>query len=87
MEAAWADRHRPGVGGALRKRQERVREEVQEIVWETQHRLPARYRKLTEQGKNKGLVVIALDRELLGFIWAIAIQVKAGNKEPRQRAA
>ena len=52
MEAAWADRHRPGVGGALRKRQERVREGVQEIVWELQHRLPARYRKVTERGQN-----------------------------------
>ena len=54
MEAAWSYRHRPTVSGALRQRQEVVSEEVKEIAWKAQHRLHARYRKLTARGKNKG---------------------------------
>jgi len=64
------------VSGALRKRQEVVSEEVKEIAWKAQHRLHARYRKLTARGKNKGKVITAMGRELLGFIWAIGVKVE-----------
>ena len=46
IEAAWAYRHRPAVGAALRKRQATVSAEVKEIAWKAQHRLHARYRAL-----------------------------------------
>jgi transposase len=39
MQAAWAYRHRPTIGAALRKRQEGRSEEVREIAWKAQHRL------------------------------------------------
>jgi transposase len=86
IEAAWSYRHRPGIGKALRKRQEIVSEEVREIAWKAQHRLPARYRKLTARGKNKGQVVTAIGRELLGFIWAIGSKVEAEQKALRPAA-
>src|SRR6202161_3499757 len=53
VEAAWAYRHRPAVGAKLRKRQEKVSEEIKEISWKAQQRLHERYRKLLAQGKNK----------------------------------
>jgi len=87
IEAAWAYRHRPAVGGGLRKRQENVSEEVKEIAWKAQQRLHERYRKLVAKGKNKGVVVTAVGRELLGFIWAIGIKVETAQKESLQRAA
>jgi len=87
VEAAWAYRHRPAVGATLRKRQETVSEEVKEIAWKAQQRLHERYRKLLARGKNKGVVVTAVGRELLGFIWAIGIQVETAQKESLQRAA
>jgi len=87
VEAAWAYRHRPDVGATLRKRQEHVSEEVKEIAWKAQQRLHQRYRKLLAKGKNKGVVVTAIGRELLGFIWAIGIKVETAQKEPLQRAA
>jgi transposase len=87
VEAAWAYRHRPSVGATLRKRQEPVSEEVKEIAWKAQQRLHERYRKLLAKGKNKGVVVTAVGRELLGFIWAIGIQVETAQKESLQRAA
>jgi transposase len=71
----------------LRKRQVHVSEEVKEIAWKAQQRLQERYRKLLAKGKNKGIVMTAVGRELLGFIWAIGIQVEGTQKEPLQRAA
>jgi transposase len=87
VEAAWAYRHRPAVGDTLRKRQEKVSEEVKEIAWKAQQRLYQRYQKLLAKGKNKGVVVTAVGRELLGFIWAIGIKVETAQKESLQRAA
>src|SRR5438094_1364209 len=87
VEAAWAYRHRPAVGTSLRKRQEHVSEEVKEIAWKAQQRLHQRYKKLLAKGKNKGVVVTAIGRELLGFIWAIGIKVETAQKDSLQRAA
>jgi hypothetical protein len=69
------------------KRQELVSEEVREITWNAQHRLHMRYRKLTARGKDKGKVVTAIGRELLGFVWAIGVKVEAAQKETERRAA
>ena len=46
-----------------------------------------RYKKLLAKGKNKGVVVTAIGRELLGFIWAIGIKVETAQKESLQQAA
>ena len=46
VEAAWSYRLRPGVGPALRKRQEGVAEEIKEIAWKAQQRLHKRYMRL-----------------------------------------
>jgi transposase len=80
MEAAWAYRHRPMIGAALRKRQDGVSEEVKEIAWKAQHRLHKRYRTLVAAGKEKQKVVTAVGRELLGFIWAIGVQVERNSQ-------
>lgn len=76
IESAWAYRHRPSVGGGLRKRQANLSEEVKAIGWKAQHRLHARYRKLQGRGKRQQQVVTAVGRELLGFIWAIGVIVE-----------
>ena len=44
-------------------------------------------RKLLAKGKNKGVVVTAVGRELLGFMWAIGIRVETAQKESLQQAA
>lgn len=86
VEAAWAYRHRPAVMGALRVRQQGLDAEVREIGWKAQHRLHDRYRKLQGKGKNKGQVVTAIARELLGFIWAIGMHVE-GRTQPAHKSA
>ena len=58
-------------------------EEVKEIAWKA-HRLSSRYRRLVAKGKLHQKAVTAVGRELLGFVWAIGMQVE---KEQRVRAA
>jgi transposase len=76
VESAWSYRHRPNVGYGLGKRQEGVSREIKDIAWKAQRRLNQRYRHLCAREKNKGKVVTAIARELLGFIWAIGTSVE-----------
>jgi transposase len=76
VEAAWAYRHRPRIGATLAARQKAVSQEAKEISWKAQHRLHSRYSNLLAKGKTKQKVITAVARELLGFIWAIAVVVE-----------
>jgi len=78
VEAAWAYQHRPNVTGFLLRRQKSlaISDEVKQVAWKAQHRLNKRYKAMSARGKNKNQIVTALGRELLGFVWAIAIQVE-----------
>jgi transposase len=76
VEAAWAYQHKPWIGGWLAKRQQGLDEETKAIAWKAQWRLCTRYKKMTARGKNKPQVVTAIGRELLGFIWAIAVRTE-----------
>jgi transposase len=80
VEAAWSYRLRPGVGPALRKRQEGVPEEIKEIAWKAQHRLHKRYCRLAAASKDQRKIITAVGRELLGFIWAIGVKAEAASK-------
>ncbi len=75
-EAAWSYQHRPAVRYPLRKRQENLPAEINEISWKAQQRLCGRYRRLVSKGKLKQKVVTAVARELLGFMWAIGIHTE-----------
>jgi transposase len=77
VEAAWAYQHKPWIGGWLAKRQQGLDEETKAIAWKAQWRLCTRYKKLAARGKNKPQIVTAIGRELLGFIWAIAVRMEA----------
>jgi transposase len=82
VESAWCYRHLPRVGEKLRKRQQGIPAEITEIAWKAQNRLHKRYRKLTMAGKDQRKVMTAVARELLGFIWAIAIKAEASCRQP-----
>lgn len=83
-EAAWSYLRRPRLGPALRKRQAGVSDEVKAIAWKAQHRLHDRYFRLVGRGKHKNKAATAIARELLGFIWAIGVQVE---KEQTKKAS
>ena len=76
IEAAWAYRHPPQVGPTLRKRQVGVSPAICEIAWKAQHRLFNRYRRLRARNKGQQQTMVAIGRELLGFLWAIGVHVE-----------
>ena len=84
VEAAWAYQHRPNVTGFLLRRQKNLAlsEEVKKTAWKAQQRLHKRYKLFAARGKNKNQIVTALGRELLGFVWAVALEA-----EKQQRLA
>jgi hypothetical protein len=57
-----------------------VSEEIKEIAWKAQVRLTKRYARLAAAGKDQRKIVTAMERELLGFIWAIGIKAEAASE-------
>ena len=82
-EAAWSYVKRPSHYAALRQRQEGLSEEVKAIAWKAQHRLYSRYWRLVSRGKEKQKAITAVARELLGFMWAIAMQCELEDGKAR----
>lgn len=74
VEAAWHARRRPAVLRGLKKRQEGISKETVAIAWKAQNRLHRRFQSLQEAGKPAQKVVVALARELAGFLWGVATQ-------------
>jgi transposase len=74
VEAAWAYRHRPAEGYRHRKRAENVAPTIRAIAWKAQTRLNGRYKRMLARSKTKQTVLVAIARELAGFIWAVGQQ-------------
>jgi transposase len=70
VETAWHYQHRPGVGMALARRRKGQPKRVIAIADKAQQRLCRRFRKLTAEHKPPPKVVVAIARELAGFLWA-----------------
>jgi transposase len=85
VESVWAYRHRPNVQGRVLRRQKTLAlsDEVREIAWKAQQRLYKRYVALTARGKTSGQAMTALARELLGFLWAIAVHTEKQFRLPK----
>jgi len=80
VEAAWHYRHQPRVSQALRQRQEAVSQNARDISWKAQQRLHRKFQRLIYRGKPSQKAVVAVARELLGFIWAIAYEVATAEQ-------
>jgi len=79
IEAAWQYRHQPRAGATLRQRRKGQAPELCVIAEKAEHRLHLRYRRLLARGKSKGKVVTAIGRELLGFMWAVAVHAEGAT--------
>src|SRR4029450_10193496 len=75
VEGAWAYRYPAKVSRHLQLRLEKQPKMIQDISWKAQVRLCKRYRQLVARGKHANIVTVAIARELVGFMWAIATQV------------
>jgi transposase len=82
VESAWTYQHRPNVQGRVLRRQKSLAlsDEAKQIAWKAQQRLHKRFTAMAARGKERGKIVTALARELLGFMWAIAVQTEAQFK-------
>ena len=74
VEAAWHYRHHPSVSGVLRHRIADQPPYVVGQAWRAQQRLHRRYRHLIGHGKRPPVAVVAVARELVGFVWAAMTQ-------------
>jgi transposase len=85
VEASWHYRHRPSGGGVLAKRRVDQPPAVVALARKAETRLNRRFTHLLARGKNRQQAVVAVSRELVGFVWAIGQAVPVQHQQ--QRAA
>ena len=76
VEASWSYRFPARKTRHLQARASQAPAEIQAIAWAAQKRLCARFRKQNLLGKPKQVVCTAVARELCGFLWAVAREVR-----------
>ena len=76
VEAAHAYAHPARVSWVIARRQTGLSKSVTDLAWRAQLRLCARFRRLAARGLNRNKIVVAIARELSGFVWAIGQNVK-----------
>ena len=84
VESAWHYRHRPGVGKELKRRRQDQPPWALDIADRAMARLYKRYWRLLDRGKPGSVVVVALARELAGFLWSVLQEYE--RREARQAA-
>jgi len=77
VESAWSYRYQARVTQLLRKRHEGLPKDILQIAWKAQLRLCTRFRRLRARGKPVQVVVVAIARELVAFMWDIARRIPA----------
>ena len=70
VETAWHYQHHPAIGVALTRRRKGQPSRVIAIADKAQQRLCRRFRKLAAEHKPAPKIVVAIARELAGFLWA-----------------
>ena len=75
VEGAHTYRYAENISIDMQKRQEGLPKDIIDIAWKAQIRLCKRYKKMIAKGKHYNLVVTAIAREMIAYIWAIAREV------------
>ena len=78
VEIAHLYRHPARVSPVIARRQAELPKAVTDIAWAAQTRLCSRFRRLAARRVPHNKIVVAIARELCGFVWAIAREVTAG---------
>ena len=60
-------------------RQDQLPKEVTDIAWKAQLRLNAKFKRLVARRVMKTKAVVAVARELTGFVWAIGQEVQTSG--------
>jgi transposase len=80
VEAAWHHRHRPMISVPLQRRREGQPARVLAIADRAQERLCARYRRMTGRGTSTPKTIVAMARELTGYLWAVLHPAAAATR-------
>lgn len=75
IEAAWCYRYPAKVSREMQLRQDTLPLVIRDIAWRAQLRLTQRYKHMQSKGKPHNVTVVALARELAGFMWAVVNEV------------
>lgn len=87
IEGAHTYKHKANISVELQRRQEGLPKEIVDIAWHAQQRLCRRYQRLLQKGKHRNIVVAAIAREMIAYIWAIAREVVVSEADPKARIA
>jgi transposase len=79
VEVAWHYQHGARVTPIIAKRQDQLPKAVTDIAWAAQLRLNAKFRRLVARRVMKTKAVVAVARELAGFVWAIGREVQTSG--------
>jgi transposase len=79
VEVAWHYQHSPRVSLIIAARQDQLPKEVTDIAWKAQLRLNAKFKRLVARRVLKNKAVVAVARELTGFVWAIGREVQTSG--------
>lgn len=79
VEVAWHYQHSPRVSPIIATRQDGLPSAVTDIAWKAQLRLNAKFKRLLARRVMKTKAVVAVARELAGFVWAIGREVQASG--------
>jgi transposase len=85
IEAAHHYRLPPKISKELSKRQEHLSQAIKDCSWKAQTRLHSRMMKLYARGKRPNKVIVAVARELAGFVWAIFRLMEPQMKQARNQ--
>ncbi len=79
VQAAWAYRLRPKIGPALARRQRGQSPTVTLHAWKAQQRLYAMYHRLSLR-RGPHIAVVAVVRELIGYLWAVMRELEVARE-------
>jgi transposase len=79
VEVAWHYQHSPRVSPIIAARHEQLPKSVTDIAWKAQLRLNAKFKRLVARRVLKNKAVVAVARELTGFVWAIGREVQTSG--------
>ena len=79
VEMAWHYQHSARVSPIIATRQDQLPKAVTDIAWKAQLRLNAKFKRLLARRVMKNKAVVAVARELAGFVWAIGCEVQTSG--------
>ena len=85
IEGAHSYRYAARISKELQVRQEGLPKAIIDQAWEAQLRLCRRYQRLIKRGKHYNVVVTAIAREMIAFIWSISREVVLPRVDPKTR--